>query len=190
MKATSHLMTAVLSAFFLLGAVPAHAGQAAATAHKNRTGRLEIESNIAGVELSLCPRDRFSLKTTRALFGLLKKTEENCSSGKFLLGTTPFVPVPVPAGSYVLLIPPDYAREQKQPIEIGIDPGEKTFLMLKLFKRHSAQTGGGPEGNAGSVGAGSGGGAGSSGGGSSGGGASGSGGGSGSGGAVGAGPPP
>jgi len=161
MKRISYPRIAALGILLLLGAADADADQAANPPHQNRTGQLEIECNMAGVKLVLCPRSQFRRKTTSSWFGILKKTgKEICLQGELLLGTTPLAPVSVPPGSYMLLVPSGYEREQKQAPEISIKPGEKTFLMLKLFRRHGILIEGGPGGE----GAGAGGGHGSGGG--------------------------
>ena len=84
------------------------------------------------VDLFLCPQGNFSRKTSRSFFGLLKSSKDECSGGQFFLGTTPLKPVSLPAGRFVLIIPPQFAGEHESPVKILIQPDKKSFLMLKL----------------------------------------------------------
>ena len=70
-------------------------------------------------------KDKIGKKEMKAFFGLIKSHKNVCSRGEISLGTTPLKPTPVPAGEYILLIPPDYGWENEGPIEITILPGEK-----------------------------------------------------------------
>jgi uncharacterized membrane protein YgcG len=160
MKTTALLMGAAAIAVWTLAGVSAYPAQPAAPGDTGRSGYLELECNISRVDIYLCPQDKFIRKTKRAFFGLLKSEEEICSEGQFFLGTTPMQPMPVAAGRYMLLIPPEYAREHPGPIEISIRPGEKTFFLLKLFRRNNAFQGQGPAGSSPGSGAGTGGGSG------------------------------
>ena len=115
----------------------AYSGQAIDSTKDGNKGLFEVDCNIAGVNLSLCPANNFVKKEMKAFFGLIKSHKNVCSGGEFSLGTTPLKPVPVPAGKYILLIPSDYVWENKSPIEITISPGEKRYFLLKLFSTRS-----------------------------------------------------
>jgi uncharacterized membrane protein YgcG len=160
---------------FLFGALPAYSGQAVKVDPAGSKGYLELECNIADVDLHVCPLDQYERKTIRKFFGLFTSYQESCTGEELFLGATPLKPIELPEGRYVLLIPPDYAWEHQGQIEVGVAARQKTFFLLKLFKRYSVQGNGGPS-DPGSAPGGSG--AGGS-----------SGGGSGTGGAVGS-PPP
>jgi uncharacterized membrane protein YgcG len=160
---------------FLFGALPAYSGQAVKAQPAGSKGFLELECNIADVDLHVCPLDQYERKTIRKFFGLFTSYQESCTGEELFLGTTPLKPIELPEGRYVLLVPPDYVWEHQGQIEVGVAARQKTFFLLKLFKRHRAQENGGPA-DPGSAPGGSG--AGGS-----------SGGGSGTGGAVGS-PPP
>ena len=142
---------------FLFGGLPAFSGQAAKAEPAGSKGYLELECNIIGVDLHLCPLAQFERKTTRWFFGLLTSYQESCTGEKLFLGSTPLRPIELAAGSYVLLIPPDYAWENEGRIEVDVAAGQKTFFLLKLFKRHAAQGNGG-RGDPGGVSSGPGGG--------------------------------
>jgi uncharacterized membrane protein YgcG len=174
MKRCGFVVIITLIVSFLCGALPAYPGQAAKKEPAGGNGRLELECNIAGVDLRACPFDHFERKEIRRFFGLFKSYHESCSGNELFLGTTPLKPIELPEGRYVLITPSDYAWEHEGPIEVSVTAGRKTFFQLKLFKRYRAQGDG--DGGAG----------GSSAGGSSGGGSSG--GGSGTGGGVGSSP--
>lgn len=138
--------------------VPAvHPGQSNKPGASGNKGIFEVDSNIAGISLSLCPADNFLKKEMKVFFGLIKSHKNVCSGGELSLGTTPLKPVPVPSGKYILLIPPDYTWENEGPIEITISPGEKRYFLLKLFSTRSNR----PEEDYGGGGGGGGGGAGS-----------------------------
>lgn len=176
MKKSAFGIIMPLLSSFLFGVLPAYSGQAARAEQVGGKGYLEIECNFAGVDLHACPYDQFERKTIRKFFGLFTSYQESCAGGKFFVGTTPIRPVEFPEGRYTLLIPPGYAWEHKGAIEFSVDAGEKTILLLKLFKRYRVKQNGGP-GDSGSAPGGSGGGGSS-------------GGGSGTGGAPGSSPPP
>ena len=97
------------------------------------TGLLEIECNVSGVPLRLCPKDAYAPKKSRVFFGLIPTVTHICSGGERLVGETPLRPTPVPAGTYVLLIPSDYVWEREGPVEISVIAGKKTYFLLKLF---------------------------------------------------------
>ena len=174
MKMCGFAVIITLSVSFLFGGLPAYPGQAAKKEPAGGKGLLELECNIAGVDLRACPFDQFERKEIRRFFGLFTSYHESCSGEELFLGATPMKPIELPAGRYVLLTPPNYVWEHEGPIEVNVTAGRKTFFQLKLFKRYRAQGDGGGAGG------------GSSGGGSSGGGSSG--GGSGTGGGVGSSP--
>lgn len=191
---------AIVMAAFSISGFSANLYQPSST--DGSSGHLELECNMSNVDLYVCPKNNFSRQTVSSFFGLIKTQKDVCSGDRLFLGTTPFKPVGVPAGKFVLLIPPRYTAENEAPIEILIQPGQKSFLMLKLFRKAGRQeisgpADGGPGDAAGIGAAGSSGGSGASGGssggstgGSTGGGSSGGGSsGSGSAGAVGAGAP-
>ena len=134
----------------------AHSGQTINPKKIGNKGLFEVDCNIAGVNLRLCPADNFVKKEMKAFFGLIKSHKYVCSGGELSLGTTPLKPAPVPAGKYILLIPSDYAWENEGPIEITISPGEKRYFLLKLFGTRSNR----PEEDHGGGGGGGGGGAG------------------------------
>lgn len=129
---------------------PAHSAQA--TGSRNRaTGILEIECNIAGINLYLCPKDNYVMKETKVFFGLITSVKNVCSTEEIFVGETPLKPTPVPVGTYILLIPSDYVWEGEGPIELTILPGEKTYFLLKLFasRANSPQSNHGAGGGAG-----------------------------------------
>jgi uncharacterized membrane protein YgcG len=126
--------------------LPAYSGQAVKAEPAGPKGYLELECNIIGVALHLCPLDQFERKTDRWLFGLLTSSTESCTGEKLFLGTTPLKPIELPEGNYVLFIPPDYAWEHKGPIEVHVVAQQKTFFLLKLFKRNGIQGNGGADG--------------------------------------------
>ena len=150
-----------LIASFLLGAQPANSGQTEKAAPAGSKGSLEIECNIADVDLKACPLDNFERKSVRKFFGLFTSYQESCTMGQLVLGTTPLKPIELPEGKYVLFIPEDYAWEHKGPIEVNVAAQQKTFFLLKLFRRYQAGGNGGGPGGGGGGGAGAGGGAGS-----------------------------
>lgn len=148
MKTRAFTIMITLISSFLFGGLPAFSGQAAKAEPAGSEGYLEIECNIIGVDLHLCPRAQFERQTTRWFFGLLTSYQESCTGKKLFLGTTPLRQIELPAGSYVLLIPPDYAWEHEGRIEVSIAAGQKAFFLLKLFKRHQDNGGAGDHGGA------------------------------------------
>ena len=158
--------------FFLFGVLPAYSGQTGKAGQTGSFGVLELECNIADVDLHLCPQDQFERKKVKRFFGLFTDYQESCTDEGLFLGTTPLKPIELPEGRYVLLIPRDYVWEHKGQIDVSVAARQKTFFLLKLFRRHGADGLGGP-GDPGSAAGGSGG---ASGGGGSGGGGSGTGG--------------
>ena len=158
MKIYAYRIAAVLLAALLLAGLPAHAAQPASSNESSPKGILELECNLSKVNIALCPRDKFIRKTNEKFFGLIKSHEELCSDGQLFLGTTPLKPRQVPAGQYVLIIPPGYAWEHKGAVEINIQPDQRSYFLLKLFSRQdkSRQTGPGDPsgGNAGGSGSG------------------------------------
>ena len=130
---------------FLFGALPAYSGQAVKAERAGSKGYLELECNIADVDLHVCPLDQYERKTIRKFFGLFTSYQESCTGEELFLGTTPLKPIELPEGRYVLLIPPDYVWEHQGQIEVGVAAQQKTFFLLKLFKRHRAQGIGGPD---------------------------------------------
>jgi uncharacterized membrane protein YgcG len=163
MKTCGFVVIITMSISFLFGALPAYPGQAAKKESAGGNGRLELECNIAGVDLRACPFDHFERKEIRRFFGLFTSYHESCSGNELFLGTTPFKPIELPEGRYVLITPPDYAWEHEGPIEVSVTAGQKTFFQLKLFKRYRTQGDGGSSGGgSGGGGSGTGGGVGSS----------------------------
>ena len=152
MKINTHCIGAALLAALFLAGASAHAAQPVKSGDSAQKGVLELECNISKVDLYLCPRDKFIRKTNEKFFGLLKSYEEICSEGQFFLGTTPLKPLAVPAGQYVLLIPPGYTWEHKGPVEINIQPEGKSFFLLKLFSRRPYEGGPGDPSAGGSTG--------------------------------------
>jgi len=137
MKVKVLVFTTIVLAAFCAVTIPANSDQPATAAGGAVQGRLELECNLSDVDLFLCPQENFSRKTERSFFGLLKSPTYECSGGQFFLGTTPLKPVSLPAGRFMLIIPPQFAGEQEGPIEIIVQPEKKSFLMLKLFKKYS-----------------------------------------------------
>jgi len=117
------------------------------------TGVLEVECNMASVNLYLCPKGDYVPKETKVFFGLIKSVKHICSSEEIFVGATPVEPTPVPVGTYILMIPSDYVWEKDGPIELTSSPGEKTYFLLKLFSTRSNR----PENNHGGGGGGGGG---------------------------------
>ena len=114
--------------------VPGTAFSAQAIDSKDaETGVLEVECNMAGVNLYLCPKGDYVPKETKVFFGLIKSVKHICSSEEIFVGATPVEPTPVPVGTYILMLPSDYVWEKDGPIELTISPGEKTYFLLKLF---------------------------------------------------------
>ena len=158
MKTRGFVVMMALIASFLFGTLPTDSGQAGKNGQAGAKGRLELECNIAGVDLHACPAGQFERKAIRRFFGLFTSYQESCSGKEMFLGTTPLKPIELPEGRYVLLTPPDYAWEHEGPIEVEVTASQKTFFLLKLFKRYRAQgNGGGGEGGSGGGGPGGGG---------------------------------
>ena len=152
MKPSIFAVLISLIASLLLGALPAYSGQTEKSAPAGGKGYLEIECNIADVDLKACPLDNFERKSVRKFFGLFTTHHESCTVEQLVLGTTPLKPVELPEGKYVLFIPEDYAWEHKGPVEVSVAARQKTYFLLKLFKRHGAEGNGGdgPGGGGGS----------------------------------------
>jgi uncharacterized membrane protein YgcG len=148
MKTRAFAIMITLISSFIFGGLPAFSGQAVKAEPAGSKGYLELECNIIGVDLHLCPLAQFERQTTRWFFGLLTSYQESCTGEKLFLGTTPLRQIELPAGSYVLLIPSDYAWEHKGRIEVSIAAGQKTFFLLKLFKRYQGNGGTGDHGGA------------------------------------------
>jgi hypothetical protein len=137
MKVKVLVFTTIVLAAFGVMTIPANSDQPVTVAGGAVQGRLELECNLSDVDLFLCPKENFSRKTVRSFFGFSKSSKDECSGDQFFLGTTPLKPVSLPAGRFVLIIPPQFAGEHVDPVEILIQPEKKSFLMLKLFKRYS-----------------------------------------------------
>jgi hypothetical protein len=145
MKTNVFAVIITLVSSFLPAALPADADQALKAAPAGGKGYLELECNIAGVDLHLCPLNQFERKKKQWFFGLLTAYQESCTGEELFLGTTPLRPLELPEGSYVLLIPPNYTWEHKGQIEVSVAERQKTFFLLKLFKRFGGQENGGPD---------------------------------------------
>ena len=158
MKLNAFAAVTGLAVCFSLGVLSAHAGQVATpNPDDGDRGYLEIDCNMANVDLHVCPRDRFERITVRKFFGLLTSYRMSCSGKNTFIGTTPLKPVELAEGDYVIMIPTGYVWEHEEPIEVGIAAGQKTFLPLKLFRRQNARgigeyagPGGAPSGSGGS----------------------------------------
>jgi len=124
-------------------------------AREEGAGLLEVDSNIAGIKLSLCPKEHYLPRETKAFFGLITSVAYVCAIEEIPVGETPLKPIQVPAGKYILMIPSDYVWEEEGPVELTILPGEKTYLLLKLFSSRPNS----PESDHGGGGGGGGGGA-------------------------------
>ncbi len=163
MKTNPYRIRMILWVGMMLVVLLAYTEPPADAGDNTRKGVLELECNIAKVDLYLCPRDHFVRETKEKFFGLIKSHEDTCSGGQVFLGTTPLKPRTVPAGSYVVLVPPGYAWEQEGIAEINIQPDERSFFLLKLFSRENKSSGIGPGDSIGAEGVGVGGGGGGSG---------------------------
>ncbi len=128
---------------------PAQAAHSAGSA----TGLLEVDCNIAGIKLHLCPINTYAPEERRVFFGLIKSVKYVCSGEEILVGETPLKPTAVKGGRYILMIPSDYVWEGEGPLEVTIRPGEKTYFLLKLFSSRANP----PESNHGGGGGGGGG---------------------------------
>lgn len=140
----------------LLWAGSASSDEGAPARSVRSEGLLEVECNIAHIDLLLCPKSNFVKRELKVFFGLISSHKYICSGGELPLGSTPLKPVSVPAGEYILLIPPHYVWEHEGPIEVSVSPGEKTYFLLKLFSTRSHRPeedhGGGGGGGAAAVG--------------------------------------
>jgi hypothetical protein len=137
MKVKVLVFTTIAIAAVWVVPIPANSDQSLNVAGGAVQGRLELECNLSDVDLFVCPKENFSRKTVRSFFGFSKSFKDECSGDQFFLGTTPLKPVSLPAGSFVLIIPPQFTGEYVGPVEILIQPEKKSFLMLKLFKKYS-----------------------------------------------------
>ena len=142
MKVKVLVFTTIVMAAFYVVTLPANSDQSGSAAAQ---GYLELECNLSDVDLYLCPQNNFNRKTVRSFLGLVKSHKDECSADQFFLGTTPLKLISLPAGRFVLLIPPQYAGEHEGPVEILVQPEKKSFLMLKLFKKNSYQQNSGPD---------------------------------------------
>jgi len=156
MKTNASAVIITLISSFLLGALPAYPGQPATAGQAGSKGYLELECNVADVDLHACPLDQYERKTIRKFFGLFTSYQESCTGKELFVGTTPMKPIELPEGRYVLLIPPDYKWEHQGPIEVTVAAQQKTFFLLKLFKRHDTEANGGPGNTGGAISGGSG----------------------------------
>ncbi|HDZ89665.1 MAG TPA: hypothetical protein ENH37_03205 [Deltaproteobacteria bacterium] len=128
------ILTGLISLLLILVWAPAgHPVEVGGPIKDTGRGLFEVDCNMAGIHLTLCPAENFRREETRAFFGIIKSSRNVCSGGEFSLGATPVRPAPVPHGDYILLIPPEYVWEKKGPIRITIRSGEKTYFLLKLF---------------------------------------------------------
>ena len=165
MKVKVLVFATILMAALCVVVFSVNSDQSGTTGGGTGHGNLELECNVSDVDLYLCPKNNFSRHTVSSFFGLVKSHKDECSGDQIFLGTTPFRPVSLPAGKFILLIPPQYAAENEAPVEISVQPEKKSFLMLKLFKQNSRQKLSGPDAGGGgdSAGIGAGGGSGSAG---------------------------
>ncbi len=154
MKTRVLTVVIILISSFLFGGLPAYTGQAAKAEPSGGKGVLEIECNIAGVDLHACPFDQYERKKSQAFFGLFTTYQESCAGEKLFLGTTPLEPVELDEGRYVLFLPLNYAWEHEGPIEAGVAAREKSFFLLKLFELYPTRgTGDGSRAGSGTGGA-------------------------------------
>jgi len=138
MKVKVLVFTTIVMTAFCAVTIPANSDQPVTAVDGSVQGRLELECNLSGVDLFLCPQQSFSRKTVRSFFGLSKSLKDECSGDQLFIGTTPLKPISLPAGRFVLIIPPQFAGENEGPIEIIVQPEKKSFVMLKLFQKYSA----------------------------------------------------
>ena len=168
MKVKALFFTTIVIAAFSVVVISVNSDQSGTAMGGTGHGHLELECNISGVDLYLCPQSNFSRHTVSSFFGLVKSHKDECSGDQIFLGTTPFRPVSLPVGKFILLLPSRYAAENEAPVEISVQPEKKSFLMLKLFIRNSREKLSGPDaggpGDSAGIGAGSGSSGGSSGG--------------------------
>ena len=137
MKVKVLVFTTIVMTAFCAVTIPANSDQPVTATDGSVQGRLELECNLSGVDLFLCPQQSFSRKTVRSFFGLSKSLKDECSGDQLFIGTTPLKPISLPAGRFVLIIPPQFAGENEGPIEIIVQPEKKSFVMLKLFQKYS-----------------------------------------------------
>ena len=137
MKVKVLVFATILMAALCVVVFSVNSDQSGTTGGGTGHGNLELECNVSDVDLYLCPKNNFSRHTVSSFFGLVKSHKDECSGDQIFLGTTPFRPVSLPAGKFILLIPPQYAAENEAPVEISVQPEKKSFLMLKLFKQNS-----------------------------------------------------
>ena len=166
MRVKALLNTTIVLAAFFFGAIAANSDQTKINTGGGAPGYLEVECNISNVVIYLCHKEKFRRQTVRRFFGLITYHKNECAGDPLYLGTTPLKPLPFPAGRYVVLIPPQYAGEHEDPVEVLVEPEKKSFLMLKLLNidgyQQSADSedhpgsggGGGGSGSAGAVGTG------------------------------------
>lgn len=153
MKTRVFTVVITLISSFLFGGLAAYSGQEGIKAPSGAKGYLEIECNIAGVDLHACPLDQYERKPISRFFGLLTSYQETCTGEKLFLGTTPLEPVELPAGKYVLFIPINYTWENEGRIKADVVARKKTFFLLKLFENYPSHGTGNVKGGSGSGGA-------------------------------------
>jgi hypothetical protein len=139
----------------VLWAFQGFAAETAGKQDQGNSGTIEIECNISGLELHLCPQEKYQKKETSVFFGLIKSEKRLCSEGEIFLGETPVKPVPMSPGKYVLLVPTGYRSKDDGPIEIDRESGKRKFFLLKLFSTR-ADGGGDDHGAGGGAGGGAG----------------------------------
>jgi hypothetical protein len=138
LKTSVFAIIITLISSLLLGTLPALLDQTVKADQGGSRGFLEIECNMADVDLNVCPLDKFERKTIRKFFGLFTSYQDSCIGEELFLGTTPIELIELPEGKYVLLIPLGYVFEDQALIEFSISGLQKTFLFLNLIKRHEA----------------------------------------------------
>ena len=150
MKTRVYAVVITLILYFLFGGQTADSGQEVKKAPSGGKGVLEIECNIAGVELYACPLDLYERKTIPMIFGLFTTVQEICNGEKLFLGITPLEPVELDEGKYVLFIPINYTWEHEGRIEASVAARQKTFFLLKLFEHIPSRGTGEVKGRSGS----------------------------------------
>ena len=83
---------------------------------KMNSGMIEVECNISGLELHLCPQEKYQKKETSVFFGLIKSEKHLCTGGEISLGETPVKPIPVPRVNTYCWCPKGIARSTKAPL--------------------------------------------------------------------------
>jgi hypothetical protein len=159
MDSTKLRRVLLLLCIMVLWAFQGFAAETTGKQDQANSGMIEVECNISGLELLLCPQEKFQKKETSVFFGLIKSEKRLCSGGEISLGETPVKPVSVPQGQYILLVPPGYRAKYDGPIEIHMERGKRKFFLLKLFSTradgggddHGAGAGGGAGGGAGAA---------------------------------------